>query len=295
MWPQSWYHYSMPAQLAKHGTQAGYKAEIAASGKSCPRCLNAHRRYNQQYTASGKRQGLRFTSHQVLDASTSTGPALVLVPPRPRGITPESSPEPSGEPSGKPVSQTLGQRLGAVLGSARPPEEPGGYVVADEPHEYISAIDPDPAPEGDEWEPAGGEDDFVINAAGMKKISDNLGFYFTTVGMTLEIIDPYCGAVAAANATNVIERWTKVIAAYPKTAEFFMSERSGTLFAWINALQATWPILYAIFEHHFSKTVMIKDGVVYRKNPDGTPATAAPDATTPPMPGYDYSLRGNSA
>lgn len=277
----------MAAKLAKHGTQAGYKAELA-TGNVCNRCRNAHRIYNQQFTVTGKKNGLRYGVHEVIDHLSAGRPSPFQGHPRaPRVTAPEN---PAVDPPEAPEAPSLGQRLGALLGSVQAPQDDsgGGYVPSDEPHEYIHAIDPDPSPEGEDWEPSSDEE-FVVNAAGMKKIQDNLGFYFTTVGMTLEIFDPYCGAVAAINANNIIAHWSKVIAHYPKTANFFMSEKSGALFAWINALQATWPVLYAIYEHHFARSVEVKDGIIMRKRPDGRPM---PDATMPPTPdNYAYSAR----
>jgi len=288
----------MTSQLAKHGTQAGYKAELGATGKACPRCQKAHRVYNKQYTAAGKRKGLRYGAHDVIDnlynppGHTNFDRAIPTQDRANKNIVPDS---PLDDPDEAPGSLSLAQRLGALLGSVQPPGgDPGtaqGAVYVEETgesHEYIRSVDPDPSPEGSEWEPAL-SDEFVINAAGMKKIQDNLGFYVSTIGMSLEIFDPYCGSVAAANAQNVIEHWSKVIALYPGTAKFFMSERSGGLFAWINAIQATWPILYAIYEHHFSKTVMTKDGIVYHKSANGQPS---PDPTMPPVPdSYEYTAR----
>lgn len=282
----------MAAQLAKHGTQAGYKAEIAR-GNACPRCRNAHRVYNKQFTSGGKKAGLKYGVHDVIDHLYQVPGVSNLRPAQGQGrvnqgIAPDSPPEDSPE---APEAPSLGQRLGALLGQVRTPDDGSAesYVPQEESHSYIREIDPDPDPQGDDWQAAEGEE-FTVNAAGMKKIEENLGFYLVTVGMTLEMIDPYCGSIAAANANNMIDRWSKVIACYPKAANFFMGEKSGTLFTWINALQATWPLLYATYEHHLARTVQVRGGIAYRKVKDSD--QAVPDPTIPPMPDeYQYTTR----
>jgi hypothetical protein len=165
------------------------------------------------------------------------------------------------------------------------------YVDSEKPPEYIHEIgDPDPEPShGDgEWQPAA--DDFVINAAMMQKIEDNLGTYLSVVGMTAEMIDPYCGGALAANFDNMVTKWSKVISHYPAAAKLFLDEKSGVLFAWIAAMQSTWPVLTAIYHHHFAKDVKQgSDGIWYQRSPNGRAGNI--DATMPPMDNYDYSAQ----
>jgi hypothetical protein len=187
---------------------------------------------------------------------------------------------------------SLSARLGGALRSAigdkidlDPNPVNPEYTEDETEHEYIrSTGDYDPEPDG-EWSPVSDEE-FVINAAGFKKIEDNLGFYLSVIGMTVEMIDPYCGPVLANNFDNVISHWTPVIGHYPAAAKFFLDGKSGILFAWIGAIQATWPILYAIFEHHLARRVEVKNGIVYRRNDSDSPKQ---DATTPPMPNYNFT------
>jgi hypothetical protein len=121
----------------------------------------------------------------------------------------------------------------------------------------------------------------------MKKIEENLGMYLSVVGMTVEMIDPYCGPVFAENVENIVKRWAIVIGHYPAAAKLFLENQSGVLFAWIGAIQATWPVLYAIYEHHLSRTVRTdRDGRIMRlRRTDG----AFVDATAPNFPdNFEY-------
>jgi hypothetical protein len=157
--------------------------------------------------------------------------------------------------------------------------------VEEEPPDYLRPVEPDPEPSG-EWSEVKTEE-FVINAAQLKTIEENMGTYLSVVGMTVEMIDPYCGPILADNFDNIVSKWTKVVSHYPKAAQLFLDSKGGTVFAWIGALQATWPFLYALYEHHLSRTIQTRDGIVYRRNGDGT---SVPDATTPPMPeSFAYS------
>src|SRR5215469_2681954 len=261
----------MSAKLAKHGTQAGYKAELT-TGRICDRCQKAHTVYNRQWSAGYKKRGIKYNVHEVLDHLYTD--LSLNQPGRKRvgqGITPPGPTGSSAEPQEKATDgPSIADRIGSLLGQMRTPESnpDSTYVSEDEIPDYIDELDPDPEPMGGEyWEPQQ-EEEFIVNAAGLKKIQDNLGFYFVTVGMTLEMIDPYCGAIAAQNANNVIEHWSKVIAVYPAAAKFFMGTQSGKLFAWINALQATWPILLAIYRHHFERSIKVKDGIIYSVRKD---------------------------
>jgi hypothetical protein len=156
----------------------------------------------------------------------------------------------------------------------------------------LHAIDPDPEPGGENREEWAGvsDDEFVINAAGMKQIEDNLGFYLSVVGLTIEMVDPYCGPILARNFENIVKRWSAVIAHYPPAARLFLDTKGGILFGWISAIQATWPVLYAIYEHHLAKTVRTRDGVIERKIEGNGPFRGF-DATTPPMPDqFQYTV-----
>jgi hypothetical protein len=288
----------MDRKLIRHGSNAGYRAELAANGEACPRCHKAHLVYQTQYSRSAKASGTKYAGSDVIDhlyqASTEQKPTR----PAPRPRTAVNQPEPEGMPSPAqpepgPYGATaerpelsLGERLGARLRDMVIPEGENPYVPEDVP-DYLTAVDPDPEPEGD-WEQVSDEE-FVINAAGMRRIEENLGTYLSVVGMTAEMIDPYCGAIAAENFDNMVSKWSRVVAHYPAAAKLFLDNtKGGTLFAWIAAIQATWPVLYAFFEHHLSKSVEVRNGQVYRRTQNGADPSKF-DATMPPMADYRFS------
>lgn len=287
----------MSAMLYKHGSEGGYQAELRTKSV-CTRCRNAHREYNRQYTKEGRRTGLIYKRPDVIDhlarpphqgsnfeknrARRSTvempqGPSLTDATrgPESDAAGPEAPSDTTGGPS-------LSDRIRSLW--VPPDDAPAnGYVSDTETPDNLRPIDPDPEPMGstDQWEPDDGE--FVINEAGMKKIEDNLGFYLSVVGLTIEMIDPYCGPILSANFDNIVSRWAKVIAHYPSAAKLFLDSKGGILFGWIGAIQATWPVLYALYEHHLAKTVRVqKNGTIERKI-DGPNPFRGFDATTPPM------------
>jgi hypothetical protein len=160
-------------------------------------------------------------------------------------------------------------------------------VNTDEMPDYLRTVDPDPEPQDPDSTPVN-DNDFIITKDGMVLIEQNMGTYLSVIGMTLEMVDPYCGPILAENFDNIVGRWSKVIARYPAAAKFFMSEGGGMLMDWIGAIQATWPVLYAIYEHHLSRTVRTEKGRVMRVTNNGQ----APDIdpTMPPAaPDYAYT------
>jgi hypothetical protein len=139
---------------------------------------------------------------------------------------------------------------------------------------------------GEGWQPAP-DTEYVINAQGLKVIQENLATYLSVVGITVEMIDPYCGPILAQNFDNIVARWSKVIAHYPKAADLFLQGSGGVIFTWIGALQATWPVLYAIYQHHLAKSVMVApDGRIYNKSQMPNPNGQFPD---PLQPEFQYS------
>lgn len=280
----------MPSKIARHGTQRGYVAEIA-HGKACPRCQAAHRVYQRQFQKNYKAKGIKYSSDQVLD-QLDQQPAATTIRPAPTTIQVQSAGNSAElEDEGTPTQPSLAERMSRLIGQVKTPEPDNEYVNQEESHEYIREIEHDPEPAGDgQWE-ALDDAEIIINEAGLKKIQENLGFYLVTVGMTLEILDPYCGSIAAEHADEMIEHWSKVIAHYPGIAKHFLTEKGGVIFAWINALQATWPVLKGIYNHHLAHTVKVENGIIYRVTKEGT-KQPMPDATMPPMPdSYQYSTR----
>lgn len=266
----------MAREPARHGSNAGYRAEISATGEACALCKAAHAEYNRQFTKRGRAAGKHYTERQVI--MTSLPESMGSPVPSAVRMAPSRPQERTETETGTGLTDRFKSALGTMLGGSDT-----GFTDTEEPDDYIREIDPDPEPDHEgSWEDAP-QTDYVINAAGMKKIEDTLGTYLSVVGMTVEMIDPYCGPILAENFDEIVKRWARVIGHYPKAAELFMDGKGGAIFAWIGAIQATWPILYAVYEHHLSKTVRTQDGKIMRlRKTDG--AFVHQDATTPPMP-----------
>lgn len=276
----------------RHGTRAGYKAEMQ-HGKACSRCQAANRVFQRQYTKAGKAKGLKYTVHEVIDQLehvTRTGPPPNLARPTPsqdRARAPESLPDTGVSPPADPTitddpkpDPSLGDRLAARIRDLTFGNEP--EYVEENTTGYVHEID-DPDQMGPEWEPAD-EVEFIINAAGLKQIQENMATYLSVIGITVEMIDPYCGPILAQNFDNMIDRWSKVVAHYPAAAKLFLDGKGGVLFAWIGGIQATWPVIYALYQHHLAKTVAVApNGQVYFKNqrPNSANNGQMPDPLTP--------------
>ena len=296
----------MAQQLAKHGSDAGYRAHLS-KGDMCERCRNGHRVYARQFRPKGKAAGLHYGSYDVIDhlyqgsrnehglnqgraRQRPAQPRIAESPAEPGGYThaDQSQPEPGQSPQSQ-DGPSLADRFGRALrGAFVPPDN--SYVDSEEPPDYIHETEPDAEPASGDWSEVG-DDEYVINKAGMVLIEDNLGTYMSVVGITLEMIDPYCGPILAENFDNIVHRWAKVIARYPRAAKLFLSKDGGTLMTWIGAMQATWPVLYAVYEHHLAKTVKTDNlGRTYRVTTPASNNGQKVDATMPPMPEYDYTV-----
>lgn len=288
----------MAPKLARHGSNNGYRAHLGANQTACIRCHNAHLVYQTQYSKVAKAQGIKYKGDQILDHmygnGASTEPYRAVTSLRTPETQPSANPAPATEPvgsppDGAPLSRTgpsLAERISAGLTNLVMPQGENPYVDSDQTPDYLHTVDPDPEPMGDEWSPVA-DQDFVINAAGMAKIEENMGTYLSIVGMTAEMIDPYCGNILAENFDNIVSKWSRVVAHYPAAAKLFLDTKSGVLFAWIAALQSTWPVLMALYHHHFARDIVVKDGVVYERNVNG--ARTKVDATMPPMADFDYT------
>jgi hypothetical protein len=285
----------MPRKLVRHGTNSGYRAELGAGNEPCRRCHNAHLVYQTQYSKDAKAKGIKYKGDQVIDHLYASGAGPN--PSRPAYSVgtavrqPEPDPFPIAEPGGTEPhapapggsGPTLLERIAALRVST--PDNDGGneYVEDSEYPDYITpnSVDPDPDPDGADYSQVPpNSDEYVINAAGMAKIEDSLGTYLSIFGITMEMVDPYCGPILAENMDNIVRHWSKVIAKYPKAAELFMDGKGGTLMTWIGAIQATWPFLFAIYQHHFSKDIQTSGGNIYKKNANGAGRF---DPTMPPM------------
>jgi len=286
--------------MAKHGSEAGYDAERRSGQNVCNRCRNAHRVFARQYRPAGKAQGLKFGYREVIDHHYSgdgkpqinSGRSAASARPAPPPVA-ESSPAAQSEPvageretAGVPLRERFAGVLGGLMTGVQMPDDNPSYVADESPPDYLSAVDADPEPSDPEF---GGEPtvEYVINEAGLAKIEENLGTYLSIVGMTGSMIDPYCGSTLADNLPNMVAKWSKVIAHYPKAAELFLDGKGGVIFTWIAALQATWPVLLAVYHHHLARDVEVKNGRVFRRD---NAQHGSVDSTMPPFPdNFNYS------
>jgi hypothetical protein len=299
----------MVKSAPRHGSNSGYKAEIAAGNKSCERCRKAHNLYAVQFTRKGKALGVKYSSTEVIDhlwtPELSGGRARVPGTGK-FGTSTSRSDTPTAPATGAQggveitapteTGPNWTARLRGLVAPGTYPDDAtqtqsNDYVEDTDIPDWLHPVDPDPEPSG-EWSNVSDPvdaGDFVITADAMEKIESNLGTYLSVVGMTVEMIDPYCGPILAKNFDTVVKKWAVLISKYPSAAQLFLDEKGGVLFAWIAAIQATWPVIYAIYEHHLSRTVKVDNGVVYRvqKSPDGAKRF---DPTMPPTPdSYEYS------
>lgn len=259
-------------EMIRHGTRAGYKAEKAI-GEACQRCMAANRVFQRQYTKIGKQKGLKYSTHDVIDHLDHAQTQTRLTPSQnsaraARSLTDHETVPPASQPPTDQLSPepTLGDRLsdrirGLIIGGD--PNDP--EYVEEDTTGYVHEIEDTDSP-GPEWE-AAEPTEYIINAAGIKQIEENMATYLSVIGITVEMIDPYCGPILAQNFDNMVKRWSKVVAHYPKAADLFLDAKGGVIFTWIGALQATWPVLYALYQHHLAKTVAVApNGQIYFKN-----------------------------
>lgn len=296
----------MAQMLIKHGSEAGYRSEIQTD-TVCERCRNGHRQFDKQYTRRGKAQNLKYGRYDVIDhlympgqprgaaaaaqdRREATGQIPARTPPGRQESHPASTEEPRDRPGDEAntdapsLADRVGEGLRKLVGN-RGQEE---YVTEDASSSYVHPSDADPEPQG--WEGPDQPDEYVIDKAGMLLIEDNLGTYLSVLGITLEMIDPYCGPILAENFDNIVGRWTKVIARYPRAARLFMSKEGGTIFLWIGALQSTWPVLLALYDHHLAGNVKTDNlGRSYRVSKNGASKETV-DATMPPQPAYAFTV-----
>jgi hypothetical protein len=281
--------------LARHGSEAGYREELK-TGSVCERCRNGHRQFDKQYKPSGKKQGLKYTRFDVIDHLYRPGRARVgqsraehtasvsredppESPREDRAEQGQSSDLPDFTLSAEPTEPSLADRIKERLSGFT-------YVESGEMPDYLTTVTPDPDPDDPDSTAVKG-DEFVVTQKNMELIQDNMGTYLSVVSMTLSLADPYC-APSDDEIDALVKRWSKVVSRYPRAAKLFMSEGGGIIMDWIGAIQATWPILFRLYEHHLAGTVKTEKGRIYRVTPNGSGPTV--DSTMPPIPDSYYTV-----
>jgi hypothetical protein len=243
----------MPRKPINHGTRAGYKAGCS-DPKTCPggptgvKCSEANTQYNRDWRA-------------LRGSQARNRPTVTVSNPRPSGLRARIVTGSSARSEPQDTEQTYPQ-----------PAEP----TYDPPESLRQAeTDPDPEPVAAEHD-VYNEPPFIITPKIKADVEGKLGLFAAIVGMPWEAIDPYCGQVFAQNVDNMIGAYVPLILRSPGAVKFLTSTSGGWL-DWIRALQATWPVIQAIYAHHLARTVA-RD-----KRP-------MPDATMPPGPdSYAYS------
>jgi hypothetical protein len=132
-----------------------------------------------------------------------------------------------------------------------------------------AAVEPDPEPDGADRD-VYNDPEFIVTPTMKNDIAGKLGLFAAIIGIPFEAIDPYCGGIFAANVDKMIDSYLPLITRSPGAVKFFMSKTGGWL-DWIKALEATWPVVTAVYAHHLARTV-------------GKDTRPRPDATMPPSP-----------
>lgn len=232
----------------RHGTRAGYKRGCTRDNMCQPNehgitCREASNKYQKDRLDLQRRARTRTSPIQARTSPKAPGIRVTVVTPR----SDEDNPQ----------------------------DYPQGDIPAFEPPEFLSnaRVDPDPEP----GETPNEIPDFIITPGIRNDIAGKLGLFAAIIGMPLEAIDPYCGPIFANNVDNMINSYLPIICRSPGAVKFFQSTSGGWL-DWIRALQATWPVIQALYAHHLARSV-------------GRDTRTPPDATRPPMPqdNYDYT------
>lgn len=243
----------MPATLIQHGTRAGYKRGCR-NRATCPgddkgtKCIDAANQYNRDLRA------LRAQSAQRGPVKAGTKPRASGL--RARIVTPRSEPRDTGSPG-----DTYPQ---PAMPTFDPPDSLVNAQVED---------DPEPA---EAQHDVYNEPEFIITPRIKADVEGKLGLFAAVIGIPFEAIDGYCGKAFADNVDNMISAYVPLILRSPGAVKFLTSTSGGWL-DWIRAIQATWPVIQAIYAHHLARTV----------TRDQRPM---PNATMPPGPDpYQYS------
>jgi hypothetical protein len=248
----------MAINTIQHGTRNGYR-HGCKDRYTCPggsdglKCIDAANQYNRDMRQAHRdARARRPVSRGNAGTKPGTGGIRVaLGTPRPEtGDTVNGQGAPDTWPS--PDMPTFDPP--DSLRNAEVPSDP-------EPAESRNDVYNDP--------------EFIVTPTMKNDIAGKLGLFAAIIGMPFEAIDPYCGGIFAANVDGMINAYLPIITRSPGAVKFFMSKTGGWL-DWIKALEATWPVVVAIYSHHLAKTV-------------GASGNAKmPDATLPPQPADNF-------
>lgn len=127
------------------------------------------------------------------------------------------------------------------------PDEFAGWQ---QPFSIQDAMDATPNdPDSDIWANVDITKELPIKA--LKDIEGKLAFMLGTTGGLLNVIDPICGGAFMQNTPNIAKALTPIIAQSPGVVAWFT--KTSNVMLYINLAMASWPVLAAIWTHHFVK------------------------------------------
>lgn len=124
------------------------------------------------------------------------------------------------------------------------PEGAYAFTIADAAE--VTPNDPDT----DIWanvSPSGKE----IPRAIVRDVEGKLAFMLSTTAGMVNIVDPVCGGALLANTKDIAHNLTPVICQSPGIVAWF--GKTSNVMLYVNLAMACWPVLAAVYAHHFSK------------------------------------------
>lgn len=104
-------------------------------------------------------------------------------------------------------------------------------------------------PDTDIWAHVDPRKDLPIEA--LRDIEGKLAFMLSTPAMMLNVIDPICGKALMESTPQMAKALTPLIAQSPGIVQWF--SKTSNIMLYINLAMASWPVLSAIWSHHFAK------------------------------------------
>lgn len=238
----------MTVNTIQHGTRNGYR-KGCKDDNTCPKGSNGL----TCHEASNKYQR---DLKQLRNLSRQRTPVRTVIKPGAQGIR---------VGLGMPRTEPRDTATGPGPGESWPSQD---MPTFDPPDSLVNAqVSDDPEPQ-ESGQDVYNQPEFIITPGMRNDIAGKLGLFAAIIGMPFEAIDPYCGGIFAANVDKMIDAYLPLILRSPGAVKFFISKTGGWL-DWIKALEATWPVVVAVYSHHLARTVQR----------DTRPR---PDATMPP-------------